>query len=253
MMDEASSSLQKSPLRQVGDKAFSCVEEISGLGSTKSSDLIPSPSVPLAVPPTPTLVQTTPGSTAAAAAAAAEDTSTFDIVKATQYGIYDRVEFLVESGYDVNEVDSENVTLLHWACINNRTEIGKYLIHRGAKVDAIGGELQSTPLHWATRHGHLSSVVLLIQNGADYSIQDAEGLTPLHLACQSGFMNIVAYLIAKGDDVNSVDAKGMTPLMWSVSRTKSVDPNPPSTQFRSLHIDDRYARRKYAVTLGDLI
>ena len=41
--------------------------------------------------------------------------------------------------------------MLHWAAINNRTEIVKYLIAKGANVDAIGGELASTPLHWATR------------------------------------------------------------------------------------------------------
>lgn len=58
---------------------------------------------------------------------------------------------MVEAGYDVNQADSETVTLLHWAAINNRRELIKYLVSKGAIVDAIGGELQSTPLHWATR------------------------------------------------------------------------------------------------------
>lgn len=58
---------------------------------------------------------------------------------------------LVEAGADVNQPDSETVTLLHWAAINNRKDIVKYLIAKGAVVDAIGGELASTPLHWATR------------------------------------------------------------------------------------------------------
>ena len=34
-------------------------------------------------------------------------------------------------GYDVNHRDPENVTLLHWASINNRIEIVKYLIVKG--------------------------------------------------------------------------------------------------------------------------
>ena len=83
-----------------------------------------------------------------------EDYSKFDIVKATQYGAFDRCKELIESGMaDVNRPDNENVYLLHWAAINNRIEIAKYLIEKGAKVDSIGGELQSTPLHWATRFG----------------------------------------------------------------------------------------------------
>jgi len=68
-----------------------------------------------------------------------------------QYGALDRVTQLVEAGADVNQPDSETVTLLHWAAINNRKDIVKYLIAKGAVVDAIGGELASTPLHWATR------------------------------------------------------------------------------------------------------
>ena len=60
-------------------------------------------------------------STAAAKAPAPKlDASTFDIVKATQYGARERVEELVEGGFDVNQRDEENVTLLHWAAINNR-------------------------------------------------------------------------------------------------------------------------------------
>ncbi len=42
-------------------------------------------------------------------------------------------------------------------------------------MDAIGGELCSSPLHWATRQGHLSMVVLLVQHGADPNICDGEG------------------------------------------------------------------------------
>lgn len=82
----------------------------------------------------------------------AEDYSTFDIVKATQFGVFERCHEIIEGGYDVNRPDSENVTLLHWAAINNRQEIVKYYISKGAVVDTIGGELLSTPLHWATRH-----------------------------------------------------------------------------------------------------
>ena len=78
-----------------------------------------------------------------------------------------------------------------------------YYIHLGAEVDAIGGELMSTPMHWATRQGHTQIVVMLLQYGADYSIKDREGYTCLHLAAQFGFTAIVAYLIAKGQSVNS--------------------------------------------------
>ena len=54
-----------------------------------------------------------------------EDFKTFDIVRATQYGVYERCVELIEGGYDVNLPDQENVSLLHWAAINNRLDIVK--------------------------------------------------------------------------------------------------------------------------------
>lgn len=51
---------------------------------------------------------------------------THDIVKSTQYGLIDQVKEIIEDGYDVNQPDIENVTLLHWAAINNRLDIARY-------------------------------------------------------------------------------------------------------------------------------
>lgn len=90
------------------------------------------------------------------------DYSGFDIVKATQYGAISRVKELIEAGWDVNQPDSETVTLLHWAAINNRKDIIKYFLAKGAVVDAVGGELNATPLHWATRQGHLGKEKLIL-------------------------------------------------------------------------------------------
>ena len=77
---------------------------------------------------------------------------------------------------DVNGRDKENITPLHWAAINNRIAIVEFvcicvallwshflltipfscchsfLLKRDAIVDAVGGELQATPAHWAIRY-----------------------------------------------------------------------------------------------------
>uniref|UniRef100_UPI00398EAC63 putative palmitoyltransferase ZDHHC13 isoform X2 n=1 Tax=Pristiophorus japonicus TaxID=55135 RepID=UPI00398EAC63 len=153
-----------------------------------------------------------------------EDYSNWDIVKATQYGIIDRCKELIEAGYDVRQPDKENVTLLHWAAINNRTELVKYYISKGAIVDQLGGDLNSTPLHWASRQGHLSMVVLLMKYEADPSLVDREGFTSLHLAVQFQHMPIIAYLVAKGQDVDAADVNGQTPLM--VATCKIIGPEP---------------------------
>lgn len=55
-----------------------------------------------------------------------EDYSNYDIVRAVQFGVMARVYELVEGGMDVNEMDRENVSILHWAAINNRIDIVRY-------------------------------------------------------------------------------------------------------------------------------
>ncbi|KAF4079933.1 hypothetical protein AMELA_G00184070 [Ameiurus melas] len=157
-----------------------------------------------------------------------DDYSTWDIVKATQYGIFERCRELVEAGYDVRQPDKENVTLLHWAAINNRIDLVKYYISKGAVVDQLGGDLNSTPLHWATRQGHLSMF---------------------------GHTSIVAYLIAKGQDVDMMDQNGMTPLMWAAYRTHSVDPTRLLLTFNvSVNLGDKYHKNTalhWAVLAGN--
>uniref|UniRef100_A0A8C6IVV9 Palmitoyltransferase n=1 Tax=Melopsittacus undulatus TaxID=13146 RepID=A0A8C6IVV9_MELUD len=153
-----------------------------------------------------------------------EDPSICDIVKATQYGMIERCKELVEAGYDVRQPDKENVTLLHWAAINNRQELVKYYISKGAVVDQLGGDLNSTPLHWAVRQGHLPMVMLLLKCGADPSLIDGEGFSSIHLAVLFQHVPIVAYLISKGQNVDTTDFNGQTPLMLAAQ--KAIGPEP---------------------------
>ncbi|XP_078239287.1 palmitoyltransferase ZDHHC13 [Pogona vitticeps] len=153
-----------------------------------------------------------------------EDYSNFDIVKATQYGLLERCQELIEAGYDVRQPDKENVTLLHWAAINNRLDLVKFFISKGAIVDQLGGDLNSTPLHWAIRQGHLSMVILLLKFGADPALIDGEGYSSLHLAVLFQHMPVIAYLISKGQSVDTTDRNGQTPLMLSAHKVIGMEP-----------------------------
>ncbi|XP_051983975.1 putative palmitoyltransferase ZDHHC13 [Xyrauchen texanus] len=153
-----------------------------------------------------------------------EDSSSWDIIKATQYGTLERCKELIEAGYDVRQPDKENVTLLHWAAINNRADIVKYYISKGAVIDQLGGDLKSTPLHWAIRQGHLSMVIQLMRYGADPSLADAEGYRGLHLAVLFQHMPITAYLMAKGQEVDSPDINGQTTLMLAAQKIIGSEP-----------------------------
>jgi len=121
------------------------------------------------------------------------------------------------NGMDLKGRDDENISTLHWASINGKTKVVEYLLQEGVEVDAIGGELNGTPLQWAVRYGHLDTCVMLVKHGADPSIVDVQGFNALHLAAQFGFPLVCAYLISSepGVDVDSTDPEGQTALMWA--------------------------------------
>ncbi|KAJ7424482.1 hypothetical protein WISP_28467 [Willisornis vidua] len=135
----------------------------------------------------------------------AEDPSTCDIVKATQYGMLERCRELVEAGYDVRQPDKENVTLLHWAAINNRLELVKYYISKGAIVDQLGGDLNSTPLHWAIRPE--PTRFLLKFNPSLNAVDNVHKNTALHWAVTSGNISAVDLLLEAGASLDIKNAK----------------------------------------------
>ena len=74
------------------------------------------------------------------------------IFEAAQRGSFHSIQYLLDNKKATpNDVDSQGVTPLHYAALNNHDVCVKYLIDRGATVDQPAGDLQATPLHWATR------------------------------------------------------------------------------------------------------
>uniref|UniRef100_A0A914BZ09 Palmitoyltransferase n=1 Tax=Acrobeloides nanus TaxID=290746 RepID=A0A914BZ09_9BILA len=154
-----------------------------------------------------------------------ETANPMDARQAAQFGDIERLRYLLDSGQaTASATDSDDCSLLHWASINNRLEIAQLLIDRKCDVNAIGGVLASTPLHWAARHGHARMIALLVRNGANYEIRDVEGFTPLHIAVQFGCTPVAAYLIAKGQSPDTLDETQMTPAMWAAYKVYNVDP-----------------------------
>lgn len=69
-----------------------------------------------------------------------------------------------------------------------------------------------TPLHVATKHGHLDCVHLLLEDIDDANPKDPYGTTPLHIAVEKGYSELIQLFLSVSIDKNPSDANGLTPL-----------------------------------------
>ena len=150
------------------------------------------------------------------AAAATPAPPPSELVSACQIGDLAKVEELINSGeFSATDAGPDGITPLHWAAINNRITVCKYLLDQGALVDAKGGDLQATPLHWAARGGLVYIVHLLIQYGADPLRTDSQGFNALLLSVHSSNVLLVIYLLHQEIPVDTTDPAGRTALHWA--------------------------------------
>lgn len=101
-----------------------------------------------------------------------------------------------------------------------KADIVQLLIQHGADVTVQDNTL-STPLHLASSRGSGKTVGLLLKHGADVNAQDVKQLTPLHLAASSRLAlkgNVVHLLLSHGANVDAKDGRGRTPFQIALSR-----------------------------------
>jgi len=171
------------------------------------------------------------------------------VIAAAHSGNFEVVKFLVEHGANLSNRKSaaeEHAaaapeasglpasrktasSVLAEAADANDTETLRYLIEKGADVDARN-EIGDTPLLLAASYGNVEIVKLLLTKGADVNAVDApEGMrvkngpltlgnfTPLLYAAAYGGYDTVKILLDAGANVNAQDVRGMTPLMLAIA------------------------------------
>lgn len=155
-----------------------------------------------------------------------------NLIHAVQWGDFNQVESSIERhGFSVNSLDSDGCSLLHWAAINGRLNIAKYLVNKGANVHLTGGNNNENPLQWSVRSKNSISVLsLLLSEGASITHKSVYGCDALMIAVQSEQLNAVLALLHAGADVNTVEMNGDTPLYWLLRKYSSC----PTIEFIEL-------------------
>lgn len=175
---------------------------------------------------------------------------------AAGYGRLDLVKLLLAHKADVNIWENEtSLSPLMYATAHLHLDVARLLVARGAEVDlhsaiALGldqrvaallkrnpelakmpGRRLASPLLWAARSGNAAAARLLLQNGADPEVQEAEpqfcpprlefgtAHAPLFIAVQHGHRAVAAVLLAHKAkvDVRTEQTKE-TPLHEAATR-----------------------------------
>lgn len=132
------------------------------------------------------------------------------------YGNVPAIELLVKAGTSVDIKDKYGMTPFLKACEFGRSKAALALLNLNANMNEIDFNSCSA-LHWCARRGHAFLTEILIKRGANFDIQDSLGMTPLHYTSATGdFINCTCVLVESGADLNVVDLEGKTPLHSAV-------------------------------------
>ena len=125
---------------------------------------------------------------------------------------------LIDSGADVNQRNSEGGTPLYYSAGglgDDLFPVTQALVAHGADVNARCGSIQVTPLHNADVDGSVKTVKFLISKGANVNARDGKGDTPLHAAAFTSYgspLDIARILVEHGGDIDARNKAGLTVL-----------------------------------------
>lgn len=111
------------------------------------------------------------------------------------FGHTEVATLLIEHGADPNRAaaNAMKVNALHAAVARKNLELCRFLIDRGAQVNAV--QMQNvTPLHAAVHQGNKELTRLLVEHGADPALKMENGDTALIIARREGHSELVSYL-----------------------------------------------------------
>jgi ankyrin repeat protein len=144
------------------------------------------------------------------------------IAAAASEGDLSKIARLLADGL-IDERDTDGNTALIIAAENGHLEIVRFLLARGADIEARDKK-GSNALCAAAGKGDGTVLSILLESGAEPNCRNDRGYSPLLLAAYSGIQNAVSVLLSHGSDPNLGDHEGLTPLLVAAYKetTESV-------------------------------
>ena len=150
-----------------------------------------------------------------------DDIGRSPLYKACAMGNFNVVKYLIEKGADVNAESKKELLYaripLHKAVENCNLKIVKHLLLKGVRIQEKNEECK-TALHIAVENDDPEIVKCLIQYGADVNSCDSFYITPLHIAVVENKIEFVKILLQRGAIITAKSKYGETPLDLATKR-----------------------------------
>ena len=137
---------------------------------------------------------------------------------AVDFGFSEIVELLVSRGSDVNAQDYEGETPLQVAALDDRVELARFLLERGAETEIRGPQARTALLFVARETGGVEMATLLLDHGAEVNLRDAGSETPLDLAAWRGFQELVELFLDRGAEFSGTGPEGEKLIRFSADK-----------------------------------
>ncbi|MFN7097651.1 MAG: ankyrin repeat domain-containing protein, partial [Gammaproteobacteria bacterium] len=132
--------------------------------------------------------------------------------EAAQQGHVETVEFLLTKGAAVTRTEGGWHSPLHRVAMSQHIQqkILDALVNYGANLNEIDVN-HNTALHYVASSGNLEATKYLMENGADSDLTDDNGDTALHRAAAKNHRQVCEYLVKQGANLLAINKQGENP------------------------------------------
>ena len=141
------------------------------------------------------------------------------LVTLAERGSIQVMEVLLDAGANPNDRSLETgITPLMWASRAGHLSTVQLLVNRGAKVDTFSDGVYGaniSALMYASLKGHLEVVNCLLEHRANVNARFEEGTTALMWAARNGHLRVMQRLVEAGAEISTVTKSNVTALRWA--------------------------------------
>src|SRR5690606_5803818 len=125
------------------------------------------------------------------------------LLSAAEAGNSKTVKILVQIGASLRTVDYYGEGAMHWAATSGDRETLQFFIDQfGVAKINTKDDKGDTPLHHAVENGKITTVELLVENGAYVNALNKENVSPISKSPYNWNFNIVKILLDNGANPN---------------------------------------------------